>query len=126
MQFSLRSENRRVDVSGVATHFGGGGHRNAAGFTIAAADWASGMAIDGGVALDLARRAWAGIERLDGYGYDAETACVWLRLDQQRDAAGRCVNIVRYALDDYVAAVARVRSVEPQPFVPAGFVSPRM
>jgi nanoRNase/pAp phosphatase (c-di-AMP/oligoRNAs hydrolase) len=31
-QFSLRSENSRIDVSEVASQFGGGGHRNAAGF----------------------------------------------------------------------------------------------
>lgn len=34
-QFSLRSSDDRVDVSEVAKAFGGGGHRNAAGFTIA-------------------------------------------------------------------------------------------
>ena len=32
LQFSLRSENNRVDVSEVAKSCGGGGHRNAAGF----------------------------------------------------------------------------------------------
>ena len=31
--FSLRSENERTDVSAIATKFGGGGHRNAAGLT---------------------------------------------------------------------------------------------
>lgn len=31
-QFSLRSEDRRVDVSAVAKSYGGGGHRNASGF----------------------------------------------------------------------------------------------
>lgn len=34
-QFSLRSEDHRLDVSEIAKHFGGGGHRNAAGFQIA-------------------------------------------------------------------------------------------
>lgn len=32
--FSLRSENSRVDVSRIAQRFGGGGHRNAAGFEV--------------------------------------------------------------------------------------------
>lgn len=32
IQFSLRSENNRIDVSEIAARFGGGGHRNAAGF----------------------------------------------------------------------------------------------
>lgn len=32
--FSLRSEDRRIDVSEVAKMFGGGGHRNAAGFKL--------------------------------------------------------------------------------------------
>lgn len=32
--FSLRSEDNRVDVSVVAQWFGGGGHRNAAGFSV--------------------------------------------------------------------------------------------
>lgn len=36
IQFSLRSEDRRVDVSEVAKKFGGGGHRNAAGFQVKA------------------------------------------------------------------------------------------
>src|ERR1700676_3718769 len=36
IQFSLRSEDRRVDVSEVAKKFGGGGHRNAAGYQVAA------------------------------------------------------------------------------------------
>lgn len=35
IQFSLRSEDSRADVSEVAKKFGGGGHRNAAGFEIA-------------------------------------------------------------------------------------------
>lgn len=35
-QFSLRSEDRRVDVSEVARRFQGGGQRNAAGFVVAA------------------------------------------------------------------------------------------
>jgi len=35
IQYSLRSEDRRVDVSEVAKKFGGGGHRNAAGFQVA-------------------------------------------------------------------------------------------
>ena len=34
-QFSLRSEDRRLDVSEIAKALGGGGHRNAAGFQIA-------------------------------------------------------------------------------------------
>lgn len=33
--FSLRSRNDGVDVSAIAKRFGGGGHRNAAGFTVA-------------------------------------------------------------------------------------------
>lgn len=33
VMWSLRSEDERVDVSAVAKKFGGGGHRNAAGFT---------------------------------------------------------------------------------------------
>lgn len=37
--FLLRSENGRTDVSAVARRFGGGGHRNAAGFTVAMTDW---------------------------------------------------------------------------------------
>ncbi len=36
VQYSLRSEDSRVDVSEVARKFGGGGHRNAAGFTVPA------------------------------------------------------------------------------------------
>ena len=32
--FSLRSEDRRQDVSAIASRFGGGGHRNAAGFRV--------------------------------------------------------------------------------------------
>jgi len=32
LQFSLRSTDERVDVSAIAVTFGGGGHRNAAGF----------------------------------------------------------------------------------------------
>lgn len=35
-QFSLRSENTRADVSNVAARYGGGGHRNAAGFSVPA------------------------------------------------------------------------------------------
>ena len=35
-QFSLRSEDSRTDVSEVAKRYGGGGHRNAAGFEIPA------------------------------------------------------------------------------------------
>lgn len=38
VQFSLRSEDARADVSEVAKKLGGGGHRNAAGFTLAAID----------------------------------------------------------------------------------------
>lgn len=34
IQYSLRSENSRVDVSEIAQSFGGGGHRNAAGFQV--------------------------------------------------------------------------------------------
>jgi len=33
-KISLRSKDNREDVSNIAKHFGGGGHRNAAGFTI--------------------------------------------------------------------------------------------
>lgn len=36
VQFSLRSEDARMDVSAVAKALGGGGHRNAAGYQIAA------------------------------------------------------------------------------------------
>lgn len=36
IQYSLRSEDRRVDVSEVAKKFGGGGHRNAAGYQVPA------------------------------------------------------------------------------------------
>lgn len=36
VQFSLRSEDGRVDVSEIAKRYGGGGHRNAAGFQIPA------------------------------------------------------------------------------------------
>lgn len=36
IQYSLRSEDRRVDVSEVAKKYGGGGHRNAAGYQVAA------------------------------------------------------------------------------------------
>lgn len=35
-QFSLRSEDSRMDVSEIAKTYGGGGHRNAAGFQVAA------------------------------------------------------------------------------------------
>lgn len=35
IQYSLRSEDSRLDVSEIAKKFGGGGHRNAAGFQIA-------------------------------------------------------------------------------------------
>ncbi|WP_292960559.1 DHHA1 domain-containing protein [Novosphingobium sp. UBA1939] len=34
MGFSLRSQDHRLDVSQIARRFGGGGHRNAAGFTL--------------------------------------------------------------------------------------------
>ncbi len=34
IQFSLRSEDSRLDVSEIAKKFGGGGHRNAAGFQV--------------------------------------------------------------------------------------------
>lgn len=34
IQYSLRSEDSRIDVSEVATRFGGGGHRNAAGYQV--------------------------------------------------------------------------------------------
>lgn len=36
IQYSLRSEDHRVDVSEVAKKFGGGGHRNAAGYQLPA------------------------------------------------------------------------------------------
>lgn len=36
--YSLRSEDHRVDVSEIATQFGGGGHRNAAGFRVKTSD----------------------------------------------------------------------------------------
>lgn len=36
VQYSLRSEDSRLDVSAVAKEFGGGGHRNAAGFQVRA------------------------------------------------------------------------------------------
>lgn len=35
IQFSLRSEDSRLDVSEIAKKYGGGGHRNAAGFQVA-------------------------------------------------------------------------------------------
>lgn len=38
MHFSLRSEDTRADVSEIAKRFGGGGHRNSAGFEISAND----------------------------------------------------------------------------------------
>ena len=38
-QFSLRSTDSRVDVSEVAAGFGGGGHRNAAGFQVVRLPW---------------------------------------------------------------------------------------
>ncbi len=38
-QFSLRSTDSRVDVSEVAAGFGGGGHRNAAGFQVGRLPW---------------------------------------------------------------------------------------
>lgn len=34
LQFSLRSEDHRTDVSEIAARFGGGGHRNASGFQV--------------------------------------------------------------------------------------------
>ena len=37
VQWSLRSEDHRLDVSEIAKHYGGGGHRNAAGFQTGAA-----------------------------------------------------------------------------------------
>jgi nanoRNase/pAp phosphatase (c-di-AMP/oligoRNAs hydrolase) len=39
-QFSLRSENDRTDVSEIAKKYGGGGHRNAAGFEVESLDYA--------------------------------------------------------------------------------------
>jgi|SRR5882762_457578 len=36
IQYSLRSENHRLDVSEIAKKFGGGGHRNAAGYQVIA------------------------------------------------------------------------------------------
>jgi len=36
IQYSLRSEDARLDVSEIAKKFGGGGHRNAAGYQVAA------------------------------------------------------------------------------------------
>ena len=36
IQYSLRSRDDRMDVSEIAKKFGGGGHRNAAGFETAA------------------------------------------------------------------------------------------
>lgn len=36
VQYSLRSEDHRVDVSEIAKMYGGGGHRNAAGFSVPA------------------------------------------------------------------------------------------
>lgn len=38
VQFSMRSEDSRTDVSKIAKKFGGGGHRNAAGFQMPAND----------------------------------------------------------------------------------------
>lgn len=43
VQFGLRSRaSEDFDVSAVAAHYGGGGHKNAAGFQIAREDWAEG------------------------------------------------------------------------------------
>lgn len=39
IQFSLRSEDHRLDVSKIAQAFGGGGHRNAAGYQIKPEGW---------------------------------------------------------------------------------------
>jgi nanoRNase/pAp phosphatase (c-di-AMP/oligoRNAs hydrolase) len=36
IQYSLRSEDSRKDVSAIAKSFGGGGHRNAAGYQVRA------------------------------------------------------------------------------------------
>jgi hypothetical protein len=36
VKYSLRSEDSRMDVSAIAASFGGGGHRNAAGFSVLA------------------------------------------------------------------------------------------
>jgi oligoribonuclease NrnB/cAMP/cGMP phosphodiesterase (DHH superfamily) len=38
VKFSLRSKEGKVDVAKIAEQFGGGGHRNAAGFTVGAAN----------------------------------------------------------------------------------------
>jgi hypothetical protein len=37
VEWGLRSEDHRLDVSEIAKKFGGGGHRNASGFTVPAA-----------------------------------------------------------------------------------------
>lgn len=42
-QFSLRSEDARTDISEIAQRYGGGGHRNAAGFTVAVPDFPLGQ-----------------------------------------------------------------------------------
>ncbi|TIO72203.1 DHHA1 domain-containing protein [Mesorhizobium sp.] len=39
IQYSLRSEDSRIDVSEIAKSFGGGGHRNAAGFQVPMSNW---------------------------------------------------------------------------------------
>lgn len=41
IQYSLRSEDKRADVSEIAKQFGGGGHRNAAGYQISLSAFAS-------------------------------------------------------------------------------------
>lgn len=50
-QWSLRSDPEGADVSEIAQMFGGGGHRNAAGFSLPAEDWP-----DEDVALSLASK----------------------------------------------------------------------
>lgn len=41
VQFSLRSEDKRVDVSNIAKQYNGGGHRNASGFQLPLSDFMS-------------------------------------------------------------------------------------
>lgn len=46
LQWSLRSESSRMDVSEIAKRFGGGGHRNAAGYTVLGSSAALGRLVE--------------------------------------------------------------------------------
>jgi oligoribonuclease NrnB/cAMP/cGMP phosphodiesterase (DHH superfamily) len=65
--YSLRSENQRSDVSAIAKRYGGGGHRNAAGFNVPEAACANG-AVD-----ETANREITLTMQLHGTGCDAAT-----------------------------------------------------